>query len=329
MRALPVGPWAILRSHLDGYRSMLRAESGDLLAEADPERIAAMYAARGDGRQGTVAVVPILGPITKRDSMFSLLFGGTSTTRLVAQLRQLAADESVATVLLNVDSPGGTVSGLPEVAAEVRRLAESKRVVAIANDLAASAAYWIAAQADEIVAVPEALVGSVGVYSMHEDWSGALGQAGIDVTYIAQPPEKVEGNPDEPLSEEARENMQALVDSAYALFVADVAEGRSRATGQKVSAADVRRDYGKGRVLDAKDARAAGMVDRIGTYSETLARLAGGRRADASDAPTLIHAGGVQVMMSTPVLISWEPEQTDDMAAARLELDLDRWRLHR
>ena len=270
---LPDGPWAILRSHLDNYINT----DADLFAAADPDEIEAMYAARSASRSGsgTVAVVPIHGPITKRDSFFTLFFGGTSTERLTAQMHALAADETIGTVLLDVDSPGGTVSGLVEAAAEIRKLGESKRVVAISNDLSASAAYWLTSQASEVVAAPESLTGSIGVYTVHDDFSGALEQAGIKVTYIATSDEKVEGNPDEPLSDEAREHTQGIIDSMMDLFVADVAKGRG------VSAAKVRSDFGKGRVLDAKAAKAAGLVDRIATYSETVARLAGRSRGGA------------------------------------------------
>lgn len=255
--------------------------SGDLLAEPPAERLDAYYAARGGTRNGTVAVVPVVGPIVKRDSLFSLLEGGTSTTRLTAQLRALAADESVATILLNVDSPGGTVSGLPELAAEIRRTAQTKRVVAIANDLAASAAYWIAAQADELVATPEALVGSVGVFTQHVDCSALNEQQGVKVTYIHAGRYKVEGNPDEPLTDEARAYIQSIVDDMYGMFVSDVSKGRSAALGTSVTPAMVRAEYGEGRVLTAKDAKAAGMIDRVETYSQAVARLSGVKPAGA------------------------------------------------
>lgn len=233
----------------------------------------------------TVAVVPVIGPITKRDTMFSFLFGGTSVNRLIAQVKALRADESVSAVLLNVDSPGGSSSGLTELAAEIRSLRESKRVVAIVNDMAASGGYWIASQANEIVGTPSSLTGSVGAYTLHVDYSGALAKEGIKPTYIYAGKHKVDGNPYEPLSDEAKAHAQSIVDSIYATFVNDVATGRG------VSAATVRSDYGEGRVLVAKDAKAAGMIDRIDTYSGVLSRMAQGRatgtRAEEGEAFTV------------------------------------------
>jgi len=267
-------------------------------------------------------VVPVLGPISKRDTMWSMFLGGTSTTRLTQQLRALAADDSVATILLNVDSPGGTVSGLPELAAEVRRTAESKHVVAIANDMAASAAYWIASQADEVIATPEALVGSVGVFTMHQDVSGMMEQLGVRTTFIQAGKHKTEGNPFEPLSDDARAHVQSIVDATYAQFVADVAKGRSR-DGAPVTAATVKADYGEGRVLTAKDARAAGMVDRVETYSQAVARLSGvkptGMRADAA------IADAIEAQAEDVAAAIAEREAKAVTEAARLELDRDAW----
>ena len=272
--ALASQPWAILHSALEGYAARLPELAGDPFADADPAAVAAVQAARGAGaRTGTVAVVPILGPITKRDNLFSMFFGGTSVNSTIATLRSLAADESVATILLNVDSPGGTTSGLPELAAEIRRVRETKRVVGIANDVAASAAYWVLSQADEVVATPESITGSIGAYVMHIDASRALDQEGITVTWIKAGERKVDGNPSEPLSDRARDEIQTIVDNAYGLFVADVA------TGRNVPPATVRsEEWGEGAVLTAKAAKKAGLVDRIESYTETIARLAGAKR---------------------------------------------------
>jgi len=316
LAALAAETWAITPEALRELAARAETFTGDLWADADPDRVEALYAARATGnRSGTVAVVPVLGPISKRDTMWSMFLGGTSTTRLTQQLRALAADDSVATILLNVDSPGGTVSGLPELAAEVRRAAESKHVVAIANDMAASAAYWIASQADEVIATPEALVGSVGVFTMHQDVSGAMEQMGVKTTFIQAGRYKTEGNPFEPLSDDARAHVQSIVDATYAQFVADVAKGRSR-DGAPVTAASVKAGYGEGRVLTAKDAKAAGMVDRVENYSQAVARLSGvkptGMRAEADVDEMLAEA-------LAPI---------PDMAAeaVRFELDRDAWR---
>jgi ClpP class serine protease len=118
------------------------------------------------------------------------------------------ADSDVKAIVLDVDSPGGVISGVAELAGELRGLrGGAKPIVAHADYLVASAAYWIASQADEIIATPSALVGSVGVYSMHVDQSGWLEQLGIKVTLVAEPAQKVEGNPFDPLGADAEAHM--------------------------------------------------------------------------------------------------------------------------
>jgi signal peptide peptidase SppA len=169
--------------------------------------------------------------------------------------------------VLDIDSPGGSIYGVPELAQEIFAAREKKKVVAVANSLAASAAYWLAAAASEVVVTPSGDVGSVGVYAMHEDISRLLDQEGVTVTFISAGKFKTEGNPYEPLSEEGRSFMQERVDEAYAMFTRDLARFRD------VPVAKVKSDFGEGRVVGAKAAKAAGMVDRIASLEDTLARL--------------------------------------------------------
>lgn len=273
--------WAILPDHLTRILAGSAADAAtERAAVADDTRQAVT---RPGPKSGRLARLPIFGGISRRGSMWSALFGGANVEGLIQSMRELAADPSVSTVLLDVDSPGGTVSGLPELAAEVRRLRESKHVVALANSLMASAAYWVASQADEILATPEALVGSIGVFGMHVDFSAMLERAGIKVTYIHAGKYKTEGNEDEPLSDEARDHLQSLIDHTYGLFVADVAKGRG------VSVADVKARYGEGRVMSASEAKAAGMIDRVTSFGETLTRLAGQRAYEGGNSRTLAH----------------------------------------
>ena len=182
------------------------------------------------------------------------------------ELRALAADESVHAIVLDMDSPGGLVEGVTEFATEVRRAQERKPVVAVANYLMASAGYWIGASATEVVAAPSAKVGSIGVFSIHDDFSRAREADGVTRTVISAG--KFKAAPSEPLTDEARAATQALVDDAFNQFVNDVAAGRG------VSVAAVRNGFGEGRTLSAGPAMAAGMIDQIATLDETIARVA-------------------------------------------------------
>jgi signal peptide peptidase SppA len=219
----------------------------------------------------SVAVIPVIGPVSYRADWFSEMFGGASVSSIAGQLKRAAADPNVTAILMPIDSPGGSVYGLMELAQQMRAVRASKPVITIADPMAASAAYYIGAQGTEFSITPSGEAGSIGVFMMHVDMSQALEDQGIKVTFISQGKYKTEGNPYEPLSDEAAAALQATVDHYYGGFLADVAKGRG------VSVKDVRAGFGQGRMLTAPDALAAGMVDRIGTFSDTLDRVASGK----------------------------------------------------
>ena len=262
--------WAITLEKMAELVEVLvyRAAGHTFTAEEIQARIGDGGGSGATGR-GAVAVLPIRGVIAHRMGGMNESSGGTSAERIGAQLEQIAADPSIGTIVYDIDSPGGTVPGIQELAAQMFALRGQKKQIAQVNSLAASAAYWLASQADEIVSIPSGTAGSIGVFSVHEDLSKALEQEGRRVTLISAGKYKVAGNPFEPLSEEERVVIQDRVDVAYAQFVKDVARGRG------VTAADVRGGYGEGRALDAKQAKAVGLIDRIATMDETLTRLSG------------------------------------------------------
>jgi signal peptide peptidase SppA len=240
-------------------------------------------AARRDATQhagGGVAVIPLTGVITPRDSFLSLLFGGGSggLQGFRDDFRTALGSPDVGSIVLDIDSPGGLIDLVPETAAEIRAARGDKPIIAVANTQAASAAYWLASQADELVVTPSGDVGSVGVYMLHEDWSGFNEKQGIAPTYISAGRYKTEGNPDAALSDDAQKAWQQEVNDLYSMFVEAVAAGRD------VSASTVRDGYGEGRTLLADRALNAGMVDRIATLETVVGEQLGGRstRAGAS-----------------------------------------------
>jgi hypothetical protein len=147
----------------------------------------------GATKRGGVAVIPIRGTIAHRMGGMDDSSGGTSAERIGAMLDQVAGDASIGTVVYDIDSPGGTVPGVQELAAKMFALRSSKMQIAQVNSLAASAAYWLASQADEIVSIPSGNAGSIGVFTAHQDLSKALEQAGVNVTLISAGKYKVEG----------------------------------------------------------------------------------------------------------------------------------------
>jgi signal peptide peptidase SppA len=200
--------------------------------------------------------------------LMTAMSGGTSVDQLTSQFRDALADPEVGAILFDVDSPGGSVDGITELANEIRSARGQKPMAAVANPTMASAAYWIASQVDEVIASPSAIVGSVGVIGMHVDVSKQDEMLGEKVTLITAGAGKAEGNEHEPLSDEGRAKMQALADDYYALFTGDVAAARG------VKASQVVNDW-KADVFTAKKAQAAGLVDRVETLDEAVGRMVG------------------------------------------------------
>ena len=257
-------PWALQPERLAAYaqfmaRRFLQAE-GTAAASGQAAR-----PARGMQASGAIAVIPVYGTVMQRGSQLNLCDGGTSTQAISQALAQANADPGIAAIVLDIDSPGGSVYGVAELAAEIR--ASSKPVTAVANSLAASAAYWLGASASEFYVTPGGEVGSIGVWMAHEDWSQALAEAGVTTTLISAGKYKVEGNPYGALDAEARAFMQSRIDDYYAAFTRDVARGR------KVAVDQVRSGMGQGRVLGAAQAKAENMVDDILTFDQVLKRV--------------------------------------------------------
>lgn len=231
------------------------------------ERIGARDDAPATPASSSVAVIPINGPIYPRANLTTEVSGATSIQSLQTMFREALANEAVSAILFDIDSPGGSSDLVAEFASEIMAARGKKPIVAVANTLAASAAYWIASACEELVVTPSGDVGSIGVYSAHSDISAAQDKLGVKTTLVSAGKYKVEMSPYAPLSEEAQAEMTRRVDAVYEMFVAAVAAGRG--VPKKV----VLSDFGEGRVVMAKDALAAKMVDRVATFDETLRRL--------------------------------------------------------
>jgi capsid assembly protease len=219
---------------------------------------------------GRVAVLPVQGAIEQRGSEISYFYGGFSCDLGEQAIAQLLAAKDVDAIVLDVDSPGGSIYGVEELADRINDARAKKPIIAIANSLMASAAYWIGSSASQVLSTPGGDVGSIGVYCMHVDYSGMLEQSGIKVSFVKAAKFKAEANPYEALSDVARENLQAGVDEAYGKFLKAVARGRG------VPVSKVKDSFGQGRCLSADDAFEAGMIDRIVSFNQLMDKLTGG-----------------------------------------------------
>lgn len=268
LEALDQEVWAIQPSVLRQVRAYFK---GDTSVRAAISRTPSQ-----PRTQGVVQIIPIHGMLERRSSLLAELFGGSSVETIRSSLRAALADPEVAAIVLNVDSPGGSVAGITELAQEIRAARDVKPIVAVADTTAASAAYWLASQATRLIVTPSGQVGSIGVFGVHMDISRALEAEGITATVISSGEKKTAESEYAPLSDEAKAALQARSDAYYGQFTSDVAKGRG------ISAAQVKSDYGEGGVLLAQDALKAGMVDAVGTQDDALrlaARLTRGLQA--------------------------------------------------
>jgi capsid assembly protease len=288
-RAMCSMPWMVQPEKLEAFFEMvtLRIEGGNLTPEevagrtAHPRKgesrepifyaiDAATVVASGrssDQSQKNVAVLPIYGVIMHRPTMELSSGGGFNIQEFRANLKSVLDNPNVSAVVLDIDSPGGTVDGVEELSKEIYQARHQKKIVAIANTLAASAAYYLASAASELYVSPSGEVGSIGVYMLHQDASAFYDQKGIKNTLIKAGKYKAEGNPWMPLGEESLAALQKNVDAHYDMFTRAVARNRG------VSVDSVRNGFGEGRTVIAKEAVKLGMADKVATLSEVLHEL--------------------------------------------------------
>jgi signal peptide peptidase SppA len=255
------------------------------------------------GRPGKrVALLTLQGVVLSRAPRWAESYGYLSPQAFAGDLRGLADDPTVGAIVLLIDSPGGTVSGTVDAADAVTYARSKKRVVAVCADMAASAAYWIAAQASEIITTPTALVGSIGVITSHTDLSGYYGQLGVVMTYIRSAAKKALGQPAEALSEQARGERQAMVDAIHVQFVQAVAKGRR--TGRDRVAAD----WATGQIWVGQQAVTAGLVDRVASLNTLLGELTGTGTPPAASDPAPSPADDEEPDAQTPTAVIGAPD---------------------
>jgi len=266
------GPWAIQPEKLLEiqaiYATHLRGDKIDL--EAVEKRLGRPLQNEPKGyeiRDG-VAVLPVAGVLAKKMNLFASISGGASYELIARDFNQALSDPAVEAIALVIDSPGGTVDGVQQLGDAIAAARGIKPVGAFADGTMASAAYWIGAQADVVVAASDTtLVGSIGVVASHQDISAAEEKAGVKTTEITAGKFKRIASQHAPLSDEGRADIQARVDYLYEVFVDAVAKARG------VSVETVLSDMADGRVFIGQQAVKAGLVDGVSTLDALIADL--------------------------------------------------------
>jgi len=268
-------PWAIIpdkKVEIDSiYIAHTRREKIDIDAVERRLGVPLNNQPKGYEIQRGVAIIPVEGVIAKRMSLMTRISGGVSTSYLQNDFRQALEDPAVKAIVLHIDSPGGAVDGTQELANYIFQSRGTKPVVALADGLMASAAYWIGAAADQIYITSDTTqVGSIGVVATHVDVSRAEEQMGIKTTEITAGRFKRIASQYAPLSQEGRATIQDHVDTIYSVFLSDVAKFRGG------TPEEVHERMADGRIFIGRAAIDAGLVDGVSTLSELIDRLASG-----------------------------------------------------
>lgn len=266
---LSTSEWAIVPSFLDTMHQILATRlEGKLSIEEIEARTGGSdkpfnSAYTVDG----VRVIPIVGVISKRMNIFSNISGGVSTELLKQEIQEAMCDGSIKSILLEVDSSGGSVDGTFELSDFIHSQRGIKPIITFTDGIMCSAAYLIGSATDKVICTGTSQVGSIGVIMKHVDFSEKDKQDGVKETVLHSGKYKAVGSGSRPLSKEDREYMQEKLDYYYTLFVDGVARNRG------VSSEKVLGDMADGRIFIGQQAVDVGLVDEIGTFDTSFKEM--------------------------------------------------------
>jgi signal peptide peptidase SppA len=258
IKYLTSSEWAIMPEKLEQFEAVLNQYLSGTNIKLD-------YSTDEATRiMGKVAVVPITGTVVKRAYGLASLSGVRGTVDIQNSIQEALDNPAISGIVLRIDSPGGTVDGTKELADYIARAKSKKPIVAYADGLMASAAYWIGSAATEIVAFDTAKLGSIGVVVSHQDRSEQEKRSGVKTTYIYQGKYKTAGNSSEPLTAEGKAYIQAHIDTYYSMFVDAVAQNRS------IERDTVIKDVALGSVFIGQNAVDLNLADSIGNLDDAI-----------------------------------------------------------
>lgn len=319
-----------LAAYLASVKAQLEREkvAGFVAPQAQSERPPRLFT-----RAGSVGIITIAGPLNNSDSWRNEYMGATGYPEIREALVHAARDTDVKHIVLDIKSGGGSVAGVSDTADLIRNIrANVKPVSAFSDGMVCSAAYWLASAAGQVVIGKIAEAGSIGIITVHTEMSKMYEAMGITQTVIRAGRYKAMGNPAEPLSEEARAEIQGQVDQMYGMFVQDIADAR----GVSYAVADQR--MAQGRVFIGQAAVDVGLVDEVSNFDAFVSKLERGIDAEKASPKyganlskgtqvknalteaeiAAIAAGGVQ---KTPEEIAAEKAAADKAAAEKAEAD--------
>ena len=249
-------PWAATSEEIEKVWTVVnRLGDPEALRAKDDKRMAQT---RHTDVRGSVAIISVTGPLVRYAGLMSDISGATSYDAIAKDLNKSAEDQSISTIILEINSGGGTVTGCTELASHIRLLREAYnriKIIAYVDGQCCSAAYWLASACSKIYASETAIIGSIGVQMISPDDD----EGGIKFLSSQSP------NKNAPATSKAgKEERQRIVDDLGEVFVNAVAEYRG------VTREHVLENYGQGSVFVAKDALNRGLIDEITTMEKLI-----------------------------------------------------------
>ncbi len=256
MKIFSSGPWALSKDGLSHLSSMIATDTADNIEALEALEFKEGVIYQGEEslsiREGGVAVIPVQGMILRRPRGFlSWFFNLASTDQIAKAIRAAGEDDEIKSIILNIDSPGGEVSGLAELVDHIYEARWEKPITAYIDGGGMSAAYWLASAADNIVVSKTSLVGSVGVVATYRKKNNN------EIEVVSSQSRNKRADPQ---TKQGREEVQKLVDSLADVMIDSIARNRG------VSSDKVLADYGQGAVIVGEDAVSAGLADRLGSF---------------------------------------------------------------
>ena len=211
-----------------------------------------------------IAVVAVTGVLTRHGGWFA-----TGMAEIGRHLRRLDANPAIGHVILDYDSPGGTVAGTPEFSDIIYDIRQGSRtsIISVCDPLMASAACWTGTSAEKVYSIGSGWVGSIGVISTYTEYSRYLENEGIKVNIERTPSAKARFTGTEPMTTEMRETMQIRNQQAYSQFVRAMARNRS------VDEQTVKMSFGGGDVMSTEEAVKAGLIDGVASIDEIVSGI--------------------------------------------------------
>jgi signal peptide peptidase SppA len=287
--------WAISREHI---RALVTAVS-QVDIEAVSSRLAGTSIEGGGPylkNYNGVGVINVRGPLLPYRSIFTWLLGGSAVEDITTGLMAAVNEPAIRSIVLSINSPGGQIDGINELANAIRAANAQKPVTAYVSGLGASGAYWLASAAGRIVADETAQLGSIGVLATVYDDTAAVEKHGIKRYEIVSSQSPLKRT--DPSTTEGRSQLQTMVDALAQVFVEKVAAFRGTTSGRVLA------DFGQGSLLPARAAVNAGMADELGSLDSLVG-------ASATD-PFLMEVPGLRVVSSTRYKDTGDAEEGDD-----------------